>query len=240
LKLDITQGLKKQILIKITNLEETIMKFFIDTANINEIREANELGLLAGVTTNPSLVAKEKGVSFHDRLREITALVPGSVSAEVIALDAEGMIREGRELAAIAPNITVKVPMTLEGLKAVHAFSKEGIKTNVTLIFNANQALLAARAGATYVSPFLGRLDDIGQNGLDLISTISEIFDVHGIETEIIAASIRHPMHVTEAALRGAHIATIPYNVIMSLCKHPLTDKGIEAFLKDWNSRTNA
>ncbi|WML46546.1 fructose-6-phosphate aldolase [Neobacillus sp. PS3-34] len=216
------------------------MKFFIDTANIEEIREAHALGLLAGVTTNPSLVAKEKNVSFHDRLKEITALVPGSVSAEVIALDAEGMIKEGRELAAIAPNITVKVPMTPEGLKAVHAFSKEGIKTNVTLIFNANQALLAARAGATYVSPFLGRLDDIGQNGLDLVSTIAEIFAVHGLETEIIAASIRHPMHVTEAALRGAHIATIPYKVLLSLFHHPLTDKGIEAFLADWNSRTNS
>ncbi|WP_066389556.1 fructose-6-phosphate aldolase [Neobacillus mesonae] len=216
------------------------MKFFIDTANLDEIREAHDLGLLAGVTTNPTLVAKEKGVSFHERLKEITSLVTGSVSAEVIALDAEGMIKEGRELAAIAPNITVKVPMTPDGLKAVHAFSKEGIKTNVTLIFNANQALLAARAGATYVSPFLGRLDDIGQNGLDLISTISEIFAIHGIETEIIAASIRHPLHVTEAALRGAHIATIPYKVLMGLTKHPLTDKGIEAFLKDWNSRTEA
>lgn len=213
------------------------MKFFIDTANLEEIREAHALGLLAGVTTNPSLVAKEKGVSFHDRLKEITALVPGSVSAEVIALDAEGMIKEGKELAAIAPNITVKVPMTPDGLKAVHAFSKEGIKTNVTLIFNANQALLAARAGATYVSPFLGRLDDIGQNGLDLISTISDIFNIHGLETEIIAASIRHPLHVTEAALRGAHIATIPYKVILQLFHHPLTDKGIEAFLADWNAR---
>lgn len=214
------------------------MKFFIDTANINEIREAHALGLLAGVTTNPSLVAKEKNISFEDRLREITELVPGSVSAEVIATDAEGMIREGKELAAIAPNITIKVPMTPDGLKAVHAFSKEGIKTNVTLIFSANQALLAARAGATYVSPFLGRLDDIGQNGLDLISTIVEIFDVHNIETEIIAASIRHPMHVTEAALRGAHIATIPYKVLMQLFHHPLTDKGIEAFLADWNARS--
>ncbi|SFB03587.1 MULTISPECIES: fructose-6-phosphate aldolase [unclassified Bacillus (in: firmicutes)] len=213
------------------------MKFFIDTANLEEIREAHALGLLAGVTTNPSLVAKEKGVSFHDRLKEITELVPGSVSAEVIALDAEGMIKEGKELAAIAPNITVKVPMTPDGLKAVHAFSKEGIKTNVTLIFNANQALLAARAGATYVSPFLGRLDDIGQNGLDLIDTISDIFTIHGLETEIIAASIRHPMHVTEAALRGAHIATIPYKVILQLFHHPLTDKGIEAFLADWNNR---
>jgi transaldolase len=216
------------------------MKFFIDTANLDEIREAHELGLLAGVTTNPSLVAREKGVSFHDRIKEISALVPGSVSAEVIALDADGMIREGRELAAIAPNITVKVPMTPAGLKAVHAFSQDGIKTNVTLIFNANQALLAARSGASYVSPFLGRLDDIGQNGLDLISTISDIFNVHGIETEIIAASIRNPIHVTEAALRGAHIATIPYKVLMGLFHHPLTDKGIEAFLKDWNSRSEA
>ncbi|WP_462410215.1 fructose-6-phosphate aldolase [Neobacillus sp. Marseille-QA0830] len=216
------------------------MKFFIDTANLEEIKEAYDLGLLAGVTTNPSLVAKEKGVSFHDRLREITSLVSGSVSAEVIALDAEGMIKEGKELAAIAPNITVKVPMTPDGLKAVHALSQEGIQTNVTLIFNANQALLAARAGATYVSPFLGRLDDIGQNGLELISTIAEIFNVHGIETEIIAASIRHPLHVTEAALRGAHIATIPYKVLMGLTKHPLTDKGIEAFLNDWKSRTEA
>lgn len=216
------------------------MKFFIDTANIEEIREAYELGLLSGVTTNPSLVAKEKNVSFHDRLKEITDLVPGSVSAEVIALDAEGMIKEGKELATIASNITVKVPMTPDGLKAVHALSQEGIKTNVTLIFNANQALLAARAGATYVSPFLGRLDDIGQNGLDLITTISEIFTKHGIETEIIAASIRHPMHVTEAALRGAHIATIPFKVLMGLVHHPLTDKGINAFLKDWNTRENA
>ena len=216
------------------------MKFFIDTANLEEIREVNELGLLAGVTTNPSLVAREKGVSFHDRIREIAALVPGSVSAEVIALDAEGMIREGKELAAIAPNVTVKVPMTPDGLKACHAFSKEGIKTNVTLIFNANQALLAARAGATYVSPFLGRLDDIGQNGLELISEIAEIFAVHGIESEIIAASIRNPIHVTESALRGAHIATIPYKVLIGLTQHPLTDKGIEAFLKDWEGRDNA
>ncbi|WNS75300.1 fructose-6-phosphate aldolase [Bacillus sp. DTU_2020_1000418_1_SI_GHA_SEK_038] len=213
------------------------MKFFIDTANMDEIKEAHALGILDGVTTNPSLVAKEKNVSFHDRLKEITELVPGSVSAEVIALDAEGMIKEGRELAAIAPNITVKVPMTPDGLKAVHTFSKEGIKTNVTLIFSANQALLAARAGATYVSPFLGRLDDIGHNGLDLISTIAEIFAIHDIKTEIIAASIRHPQHVTDAALRGAHISTIPYKVIMQLFKHPLTDKGIEAFLADWNAR---
>lgn len=212
------------------------MKFFIDTANIEEIRKANDLGILAGVTTNPSLVAKE-GVSFHDRLREITKEVSGSVSAEVIAEDAEGMIEEGKELAAIAPNITVKVPMTLEGLKAVKAFSDLGIKTNVTLIFNANQALLAARAGATYVSPFLGRLDDIGQNGVELIAQISDIFDIHDIPTQIIAASIRHPQHVTEAALNGADIATIPFKVLSTLAAHPLTDKGIEIFMKDWNNR---
>ncbi|WP_096203026.1 fructose-6-phosphate aldolase [Bacillus sp. FJAT-45350] len=210
------------------------MKFFIDTANVNEIRQANELGILAGVTTNPSLVAKE-GVDFHERLREITEVVTErSVSAEVIALDAKGMIEEGKELAAIAPNITVKVPMTLEGLKAVSTFKSLGIKTNVTLIFSAVQALLAARAGATYVSPFLGRLDDIGHDGLELVTQIAEIFEVHDIQTEIIAASIRHPLHVSEAAARGAHIATIPYKVITQLVKHPLTDKGIEQFLADW------
>jgi transaldolase len=211
------------------------MKFFIDTANIDDIRTANELGILAGVTTNPSLVAKE-GVSFHERLKEITAEVSGSVSAEVIAEDAEGMIREGKELAEIAPNITVKVPMTLEGLKAVKALSDADIKTNVTLIFNANQALLAARAGASYVSPFLGRLDDIGHDGMELIATISDMFSIHGIESEIIAASIRHPLHVTDAALNGAHIATIPYKVLEQLVKHPLTDQGIEKFLADWNA----
>jgi transaldolase len=210
------------------------MKFFIDTANIEEVRKANELGILDGVTTNPSLVSKE-GVSFHDRLREITDEVSGSVSAEVIAEDAEGMISEGKELAAIAPNITVKVPMTLEGLKAVKAFSDLNIKTNVTLIFNANQALLAARAGATYVSPFLGRLDDIGHDGMDLIATISEMFNKHDIQAQIIAASIRHPLHVTDAALNGAHIATIPFKVLGQLVKHPLTDQGIEKFLADWN-----
>ncbi|MEQ6377026.1 fructose-6-phosphate aldolase [Bacillaceae bacterium S4-13-58] len=213
------------------------MKFFIDTANIEEIKEANALGVLAGVTTNPSLVAKE-GVSFHDRLKEITQEVTeGSVSAEVIALDAEGMLKEAEELAAIAPNITIKVPMTLEGLKAVKALSDKNIKTNVTLIFSANQALLAARAGATYVSPFLGRLDDIGHNGMDLIRQIAEIFDIHGIASEIIAASIRHPVHVTEAALNGAHIATIPFKVLEQLVKHPLTDQGIEKFLADWNNQ---
>ncbi|MGG1242358.1 Transaldolase [Bacillus subtilis] len=211
------------------------MLFFVDTANIDEIREANELGILAGVTTNPSLVAKEANVSFHDRLREITDVVKGSVSAEVISLKAEEMIEEGKELAKIASNITVKIPMTSDGLKAVRALTDLGIKTNVTLIFNANQALLAARAGATYVSPFLGRLDDIGHNGLDLISDVKQIFDIHGLDTQIIAASIRHPQHVTEAALRGAHIGTMPLKVIHALTKHPLTDKGIEQFLADWN-----
>lgn len=211
------------------------MKFFIDTANLEEIRAANELGVLAGVTTNPSLVAKE-GVDFHDRLREITKEVSKSVSAEVISEDAEGMIREGKELAAIAPNITVKIPMTLEGLKAVKALSDLEIETNVTLIFNANQALLAARAGATYVSPFLGRLDDIGQDGMTLIATIAEIFEKFEIPSQIIAASIRHPLHVTDAALNGAHIATIPYKVLGQLVKHPLTDSGIEQFLSDWKN----
>ncbi|WP_100009869.1 fructose-6-phosphate aldolase [Lentibacillus sediminis] len=212
------------------------MKFFVDTANMVEIQKAHSLGLLAGVTTNPSLVAKE-GADFHERLGEITQVVSGSVSAEVIAEDAEGMIAEGKELAAIAPNITVKVPMTLEGLKAVKAFSDLNIKTNVTLIFNANQALLAARAGASYVSPFLGRLDDIGHDGMDLIAAIAEIFDRHKIGAEIIAASIRHPLHVQQAALNGAHIATIPYKVLEQLVKHPLTDQGIEKFLADWNKQ---
>ncbi|MFD1735152.1 fructose-6-phosphate aldolase [Bacillus salitolerans] len=213
------------------------MKFFIDTANIDEIREVNALGVLSGVTTNPSLVAKEKGVTFEERLKEITSEVTGSVSAEVIGLKVDEMVEEGKKLAAIAPNITVKVPMTPDGLKAVKIFSDLGIKTNVTLIFTANQALLAARAGATYVSPFLGRLDDIGHDGLELISKIADIFHIHGLSSEIIAASIRHPQHITEAALRGAHIATIPYKVILQLFHHPLTDKGIEQFLADWNNR---
>jgi transaldolase len=216
---------------------EVFMKFFIDTANMDEIKEAYNWGVISGVTTNPSLVAKEGSVSFEERLKEITELVPGSVSAEVIATDAEGMIKEGRVLAQIAPNITIKVPMTPDGLTAVSTFAKEGIKTNVTLVFSANQALLAARAGATYVSPFLGRLDDIGHDGLELVSKIAEIFAIHGLETEIIAASTRHPQHITEAALRGAHIATVPMKVLKQLFNHPLTDKGIEAFLNDWNSR---
>lgn len=211
------------------------MKFFVDTANIQEIKELVELGVVAGVTTNPSLVVKE-GVDFHSRLKEITEIVPGSVSGEVIATDVEGMIQEGLELTKIAPQITVKVPMTVDGLKAVKVFTEMGIKTNVTLIFSANQALLAARAGATYVSPFVGRLDDIGQNGMDLVRDIRHIFDLHKLETEIIAASIRHPQHVLEASLAGAHIATIPSKVLLQCVQHPLTDKGLDAFLKDWNN----
>lgn len=209
------------------------MQFFIDTANIDEIKEAKELGILAGVTTNPSLAAKE-GVPFKQRLKEITEIVKTSVSAEVVSEDSPGMIAEARELRAIAPNVTIKIPMTLEGLKAVKTLSEENIETNVTLIFNANQALLAARAGATYVSPFIGRLDDIGYDGMEVIATTAEIFAIHDLPTKIIAASIRHPMHVTEAALSGADIATVPYKVLKQLVNHPLTDRGIEQFLADW------
>lgn len=209
------------------------MKFFIDTANLDQIKEIHGLGLLSGVTTNPTLVAKEN-VDFHDRLREITAFVKGSVSAEVVSTTADEMVAEGRELAAIAPNITVKIPMTEAGMTAVSKLSAEGIKTNVTLVFSANQALLAARAGATYVSPFVGRLDDIGHDGIALIAEIRELFDIHDLDTEIIAASIRHTAHVTQAALAGAHIATIPYTVFKQMFKHPLTDKGLANFLNDW------
>ena len=213
------------------------MKFFIDTANFEEIKEAYAWGILSGVTTNPSIVAKEKNISFHDRLKEIAELVDGSVSGEVISLDAEGMIQEGLELSKIHKNITVKLPMTEAGLTACAALTKEGIKTNVTLIFSANQALMAARAGATYVSPFIGRLDDIGVDGVELIREIAEIFAIHEIDTQIIAASIRHPQHVTQAALAGAHISTTPYKVLKQLFKHPLTDKGIEGFMKDWANK---
>lgn len=211
------------------------MKYFIDTANMDEIKEIHEWGVLSGVTTNPSLVAKEKDISFHDRLVEICELVDGPVSGEVIALDAEGMIEEGRELAKLHKHIIVKIPMTGEGMKAVKVLASEGIKTNVTLVFNTVQALTAARAGATYVSPFIGRLDDIGLEGLQLIEDISVIFELHGIDTEIIAASIRDEGHVHGSALKGAHIATIPYKVLKKLTDHPLTDKGIEQFLNDWN-----
>ncbi|MDE7310893.1 MAG: fructose-6-phosphate aldolase [Eubacterium sp.] len=210
------------------------MKFFVDTAIVEEIKKANDMGVICGVTTNPSLIAKS-GRDFAEVIKEITDIVDGAISGEVKATtqDAEGMIAEGREIAKIHPNMVVKIPMTVEGLKAVKQLSKEGIKTNVTLIFNANQALLAARAGATYVSPFLGRLDDISVPGVDLIRTIADIFALHDIETEIIAASIRNPIHIIDCALAGAHIATVPYNVIESMTKHPLTDAGIEKFIQD-------
>ncbi len=211
------------------------MHIFIDTANLEEIREVHSFGILAGVTTNPTLVAREN-VSFHERVRAITEIVSGPVSAEVIAQGAEGMVTEGLALAAIAPNVTIKVPMTFEGLKAVHILAEKGIKTNVTLIFTANQALLAARAGATYVSPFVGRLDDIGDSGLGLIASISEIFMMHQIGTQIISASIRSVQQVSESALAGADIATIPYKIIKQMAQHPLTDQGIERFLADWEA----
>ena len=213
------------------------MKFFIDTAKVEDIKAANDMGVICGVTTNPSLIAKE-GRDFKEVIKEITSIVDGPISGEVKATttDAEGMIKEGREIAAIHPNMVVKIPMTVEGLKAVKVLHAEGIKTNVTLIFTANQALLAARAGATYVSPFLGRLDDISTRGVDLIREIAEIFEVAGIETEIIAASVRNPIHVTDCALAGADIATVPYNVIVQMTKHPLTDAGIEKFQKDYKA----
>ena len=211
------------------------MKFFIDTANVEDIKKANDMGVICGVTTNPSLIAKEGGV-FEEVIAEIASIVDGPISGEVRATttDAESMIREGREIAKIHKNMVVKIPMTVEGLKAVKVLSSEGIKTNVTLIFTANQALLAARAGASYVSPFLGRLDDISTKGIDLVAEIAEMFDVAGIETEIIAASVRNPIHVTECALAGADIATVPYKVIEQMTHHPLTDAGIEKFKQDY------
>lgn len=213
------------------------MKFFIDTANVDDIRKANDMGVICGVTTNPSLIAKE-GRDFNEVIKEITSIVDGPISGEVKAttVDAEGMIKEGREIAKIHPNMVVKIPMTVEGLKAVKVLSAEGIKTNVTLIFTANQALLAARAGAAYVSPFLGRLDDINQRGIDLISEIVKIFEKGNLDTQIIAASIRNPIHVTDCALAGADIATIPYSVIETMVKHPLTDAGIAKFQADYRA----
>lgn len=209
------------------------MRFFIDTANIEEIKEANYLGVICGVTTNPSLIAKE-GRDFIEVVKEITEIVDGPISAEVISLNHEGMVAEAAKLAQIHKNIVIKLPMTAEGLKATKILSAKGVKTNVTLIFSSGQALLAARAGATYVSPFVGRLDDIGQNGLELIEEISDIFNVNGIETQIIVASVRNPIHVAQAARIGADIATVPLKVINQMIKHPLTDKGIENFIKDW------
>ncbi len=211
------------------------MKLFIDTANVDEIRKANDLGVICGVTTNPSLIAKE-GRDFKEVVQEITTIVDGPISAEVVSMESAGMVEEALELVKIHPNIVIKIPMCEEGLKATKVLSAKGIKTNVTLIFSAAQALLAARAGATYVSPFVGRLDDIGQEGVNLISEIREIFAVHDIPTEIIAASIRNPIHVTSCAAAGADIATVPYKIIMQMIKHPLTDAGIEKFLKDWET----
>ena len=213
------------------------MKFFIDTAKVEDIKKANDMGVICGVTTNPSLIAKE-GRDFTEVIREIAQIVDGPISGEVKAttVDAQGMIAEGREIANIHKNMIVKIPMTAEGLKAVKVLNSEGIKTNVTLVFTANQALLAARAGATYVSPFLGRLDDISTPGVELISTIAEIFQIHGIDTEIIAASVRHPMHVTDCALAGADIATVPFQVIAQMIQHPLTTQGIDKFQADYKA----
>ncbi|MBI5587871.1 MAG: fructose-6-phosphate aldolase [Deltaproteobacteria bacterium] len=209
------------------------MKFFIDTANIEEIKKAAGWGLVDGVTTNPSLVAREKR-SFKEMIEEICSIVDGPVSAEAVSLDAKGLIKEARELSKIHPNIVVKVPMTLDGLQAVKTVSAEGIKTNVTLVFSALQALLAAKAGASYVSPFVGRLDDISHTGMDLISQILDIYDNYGFASEVIVASIRSPIHVLDSAAMGAHVATIPFKVLEQLSKHPLTDAGIKKFLEDW------
>jgi transaldolase len=209
------------------------MKFFIDSANLEEIKEANRWGVVAGVTTNPSLAAKEAG-GFEDMIKAIAAIVDGPVSAEVISTGSEGMIREARTLVQWAPNIVVKIPMTIEGLKAIKVLSREGIRTNVTLIFSVNQALMAARAGGTYVSPFVGRLDDTGANGMKIVEDIANIFAIHDIAAEIIAASMRHPLHVTAAAIAGAHIATVPFSLLTQMVKHPLTDAGIQQFMKDW------
>jgi transaldolase len=211
------------------------MKIFIDTANLEHIREVNSWGILDGVTTNPTLIAKE-GRGFEDIIRDICSIVDGDISAEAVSMDADGMVKEARELSKMHKNVVVKIPMTAEGLKAVKVLSGESIRTNVTLVFSSNQALLAAKAGATYVSPFVGRLDDINHTGMDLVRDIVEIFDVHGFHTQVIAASIRHPLHVTEAALAGAHVATIPYDILKKMIRHNLTDAGIERFLKDWET----
>lgn len=215
------------------------MKFFIDTANVDEIREAHAMGMVDGVTTNPSLIAKE-GRVFEDVIKEICEIVDGPISAEVISLDTEGMVREARELAKIHSNIVIKIPMTVDGLKATRQLSQENIKTNVTLVFSPLQALMAAKAGASYVSPFVGRLDDLSQDGMQLVEQIVEIFNNYGFDTEVIVASIRNPLHVLDSALMGADIATIPFNVLSKLAAHPLTDKGIKAFLADWEKPKNS
>ena len=210
------------------------MKFFIDTANINEIKEANAMGMVDGVTTNPSLIAKE-GRDFEEIIKEICDIVDGPISAEVVSTDTEGMLEEARKLSKIHKNIVIKIPMLVDGLKATRKLTEEGIKTNVTLVFSPLQALMAAKAGATYVSPFIGRLDDISQEGLLLVEQLVEIYSNYAFDTEIIVASIRNPLHVLESALMGADIATIPFNVLSKLAAHPLTDKGLKAFLDDWN-----
>ncbi len=210
------------------------MKFFIDTANVDQIREANTMGMVDGVTTNPSLIAKE-GRDFKEIITEICSIVDGPISAEVISLEADGMVAEARELAKIHDNIVIKIPMTIDGLKAVRTLAAENIKTNVTLIFSSLQALMAAKAGASFVSPFVGRLDDLSHEGMDLVEQIVEIYSNYAFDTEVIVASIRNPLHVLESALIGADIATIPFNVLKKLAAHPLTDKGIKAFLDDWN-----
>lgn len=210
------------------------MKIFLDTANMQEIKNAAKLGVISGVTTNPTLMAKEAGIRFEDAVREICAMVDGPVSAEVTALDADGMIREAMEIATWAPNVTIKIPITAAGLEATKKVSAEGVKTNLTLCFSSNQALLAALAGATFVSPFVGRLDDVGQDGMQVVAETVEIYRIHGIKTQVIAASIRHPLHVPAAAKAGAHIATIPYKVLMQMIQHPLTDVGVSRFLEDW------
>jgi transaldolase len=210
------------------------MKFFLDTANLDEIREAASLGLIDGVTTNPSLVAKEGSVDFKQHIANICEIVAGDVSAEVTSLDLEGMLREGRDYSRIAPNVVVKCPLTRDGLKATRRLTAEGIRVNVTLCFSAAQAILAAKAGAAYISPFLGRLDDIGHNGLELLAQIVEIYDNYDWPTEVLAASLRHPLHVIEAARIGSDVATMPFKVIEQMMKHPLTDKGLDQFLADW------
>lgn len=209
------------------------MRFFIDSANVDEVREAASWGILSGATTNPTLVAKE-GKDFRSVVQEIAGIVQGPVSAEVVSREAEGMIREAEKIATWSPHVVIKVPLTAEGLKATHQLSQKGIKTNVTLVFTAAQGLLAARAGATYVSPFIGRLDDISEDGMQVVRDLADIFEIHDLPTQIIAASIRHPRHVVEAALAGAHIATVPFKVLEQLLHHPLTDSGLERFLSDW------
>jgi len=211
------------------------LKLFIDTANLDEIKKANSMGIISGVTTNPSLVARE-GADFKQRIKDIAAVVKGPISAEVVSSEAQKMVEEARGLVSIDTNIVIKIPVTPEGLKATKMLAAEGTAVNATLVFSANQALLAARAGALYVSPFVGRMDDIGNDGMEVVRYIVDIFDIHGIQAQVIAASIRHPMHVTMAALAGAHIATVPFSVLQAMIKHPMTDLGIERFLKDWNS----